>query len=180
MQSLSRTTWSRKVLPMVLDTARPKYKENTTWPGMLGRYAVRKSAPMVYISQEFTIDFLEIQFIVNCNSQSDGLNKSAESGTNLRKKVTLMKSLQRKGEDAKDNETSIWLQSRCLDEKSFTPRIRRTNWRAYPSRSTKTNTTKTRSFLRGLLIQGPSWPTHMMASRGGTHLNGVGSELTFF
>ena len=57
-------------------------------------------------------------------------------------------------------ETSIWLQSRCLDEKSFTPRIRRTNWRACPSRSTKTNTTRTRSFLRRLLLQRPSWSTH--------------------
>ena len=32
-------------------------------------------------------------------------------------------------------ETSIWFSSRCLDEKSCTPRIRRTSWRAYPSRS---------------------------------------------
>ena len=31
MQSLSRTTWSRKALPMVFDTARPKYKENMAW-----------------------------------------------------------------------------------------------------------------------------------------------------
>ena len=28
---------------MVLDTARPRYKENTTWHGMRGRDAVRKS-----------------------------------------------------------------------------------------------------------------------------------------
>ena len=28
---------------MVLDTARPKYKENTTWLGMRGRDAVRNS-----------------------------------------------------------------------------------------------------------------------------------------
>ena len=32
---------------MVLDTARPKYKENTTWLGMRGRDAVRKSTPKV-------------------------------------------------------------------------------------------------------------------------------------
>ena len=42
MHSLSRTTWSRKVLPMVLDTARPKYKDNTIWLGMRGRDAVKK------------------------------------------------------------------------------------------------------------------------------------------
>ena len=49
MQSLSRTTWSRKALPMVLDTARPKYKKNTAWLGMRGRDAVRKSTPKVNI-----------------------------------------------------------------------------------------------------------------------------------
>ena len=34
--------------------------------------------------QVFTIDFSEIQFIVNHNSQSDGQNQSAKSGMNLR------------------------------------------------------------------------------------------------
>ena len=33
------------------------------------------------------------------------------------------------------------------------------NWRAHPSRSTKTNTTRTRSFLRRLFVQRSSWPT---------------------
>ena len=70
---------------------------------MRGRDAVRKSTPKVNILQEFTIDFSEIQFIVNHNSQSDGPNKSAKSGTNLRKKTILVNSLQRKGEDTKDN-----------------------------------------------------------------------------
>ena len=55
---------------MVLDTARPKDNENTIWPGMRGRDAVRKSTPKVNIIQVFTIDFSEIQFIVNHNSQS--------------------------------------------------------------------------------------------------------------
>ena len=31
---------------MVLDTARPKYKENTIWLGMRGRDAVRKSSQL--------------------------------------------------------------------------------------------------------------------------------------
>ena len=48
-------------LLMVLDTARPRYKENTTWLGMRGN-AVRKSTPKANISQEFTMDFSEIQF----------------------------------------------------------------------------------------------------------------------
>ena len=65
---------------MVLDTARRKYKENTTWLGMRGRDAVRKSTPKVNILQVFTIDFSEIQFIVNHNSPSDGQNKCKEWG----------------------------------------------------------------------------------------------------
>ena len=88
---------------MVLDTAKPKYKENNKWPGMRGRDAVRKSTLKVNILKVFTIDFSEIQFIVNLNSQSDGQNQSAKSGTNLRKKTILTNSLQRKGEDTKDN-----------------------------------------------------------------------------
>ena len=71
---------------MVLDTVRPKYKENTIWPGMRGRDAVRMSTPKVNILQVFTIDFSEIQFFVNHNSQSDGQNKSAKSGMNLRER----------------------------------------------------------------------------------------------
>ena len=65
---------------MELDTARPKDKKSTICPGMRGRDAVRKSTPKVNILQAFTINFSEIQFIVNHNSQSDGQNKSAKSG----------------------------------------------------------------------------------------------------
>ena len=86
---------------MVLDTARPKYKENTTWLGS------RKSTPKVIISQVFTNDFPEIQFIVNHNSQSDGQDGSAKSGMNFRKKTIHTNSLQRKGEDTKDNGISL-------------------------------------------------------------------------
>ena len=53
---------------MVLDTARPKYKESTKKPGMRGRDAVRKSTLKVNILQVFTIDFSEIKSIVNHNS----------------------------------------------------------------------------------------------------------------
>ena len=42
---------------MVLDMARPKYKESTTWLGMCGSDAVRKSTPKVNILQVFTFDF---------------------------------------------------------------------------------------------------------------------------
>ena len=84
---------------MVLDTARPKYKENTIWPGTRGRDAARKSTRKVNILQVFTIDFSEIQFIVNHISQSDGHNKSAKSGMNLHKKTIRIISLQRKRKD---------------------------------------------------------------------------------
>ena len=86
---------------MVLVKARPKYKKNTMWPGMRGRDAARKSTPKVNNLQVFTIDFSEIQFIVNHNSQSDGQNTSAKSGMNLRTKTIHINSLQRKGEDTK-------------------------------------------------------------------------------
>ena len=91
-----------KALPMVLDTTRPKYKENTIWLGMRGRDAARKSTPKVKILQVFTIDFSEIQFIVNHISQLDGQNKRAKSGMNLRKKMTHINTLQRNREDTKD------------------------------------------------------------------------------
>ena len=63
----------------------------------------KKVDSKVNILQVFTIDFSEIQFIVNHNSQSDGQNKSAKSGMNLRKKTIHIISLQRKGKDRKDN-----------------------------------------------------------------------------
>ena len=99
---------------MVLDTARPRYKQNTTWLGMRGRDGVRKSSPKVNILKVFTIDFSEIQFIVNHNSQSDGQNKSARRWMNLQKKtihiislqqtmIIRTNSFQRKREDTKVN-----------------------------------------------------------------------------
>ena len=70
---------------MVLDTARPRYKENTNWLGMRRRDAARKSTPKVNFLQVFTIDFSEIQFVVNRNSQSDGQHKSAKKWDALAK-----------------------------------------------------------------------------------------------
>ena len=49
---------------MVLDMARQKNKQSTTWPGMRGRDDARKLTLKVIILQVFTIDFSEIQFIV--------------------------------------------------------------------------------------------------------------------
>ena len=88
---------------MVLDMARPKNKESTILLGMRGRDAARKSTVKVVISKVFTIDFSEIQSIVNHNSQSDGQNNSAKSGMNLHKKTIHIVSLQRKRSDTKDS-----------------------------------------------------------------------------
>ena len=84
---------------MVLGMAKPKNKKSTIWPGMRGRDAARKSTLKVKILQVFTIDFSEIQFIVNHNPQSDEQNKSAKSGMNLQKKTILINSLQKRRRD---------------------------------------------------------------------------------
>ena len=99
--------------------------------------------------------FLRDPVIVNHNSQSDGQNKSAKSGMNLRKKTIHIISLQRKRKDTRDNGilwTLIWFQSRCLDEKSSALRIRRTSWRAYPSRSIQTM-----AFIFKHIVVGQVW-----------------------
>ena len=70
---------------------------------MRGRDAARKLTLKVNILQVFTIDFSETQLIVNHNSQSDGQNKSAKSGMNLRKKTIHTNPLQRKRDDTKDD-----------------------------------------------------------------------------
>ena len=97
---------------MVLDMARQKYEESTTWLGMRGRDAVRKSTLKVNILQVFTIDSSEIQFIVNHNSQSYGQNKSAKSGMNLHKKTTHIIPLQRRRKDTTKDNVSYSEQSR--------------------------------------------------------------------
>ena len=92
---------------MVLDMAKPKNKKSTIWPGMRGRDAARKLTLKVNILQVFTIDFSEIQFIVNHNSQSEGQNKSARRWTKSQKKTIHIISLQRKREDTNDNGISL-------------------------------------------------------------------------
>ena len=88
---------------MVPDMAKPKNRKSTTKHGTRGRVAARKLTLKVDILQVFTIDFSEIQFIGNHNSQSDGQNKSAKSGMNWHKKTIHIVSLRRKRKDTKDN-----------------------------------------------------------------------------
>ena len=184
---------------MVLDTARPRYKDNSIWLGMRGRDAARKSTPKVNILQVFTIDFSEIQFIVNHNSQSDGQNRSAKSGMNLRKRTIHFNSLQRKREDTKD--TGIFFlnktrkngpmklrsdsQSRCHNEKSLTPRIRRTRLKSPSIQVSKDAYDEDKRFsqkitcptLELINIQDGNIGLQLQVLREGTNPNGVGSEF---
>ena len=89
---------------MVLDTANAKNRKSAKKPGMRGRDAARKLTLKVDMLQVFTIDFSEIQFIVNHNSQLDGQNRSAKRWTNLQKKTIHIVSLQRNLEDTKDSD----------------------------------------------------------------------------
>ena len=85
-------------------------------------------------------------------------------------------------------EASIWWQSRCHDEKSLTPRIRRTKWRANPSKVGKDAHDEDKKFspkitcpaLELINIQDGNIGLQLQVPRGGTHPNGVGSELTIF
>ena len=148
MHSLSRITWSRKGAVMVRDTAKPKNRKRTKKPGMRGRDAARKLTLKVNILQVFTIDFSEIQWIVNHNSQSDGRNKSAKRWTNLQKRpysflspeefrrhqgqwyLTLILSGKKWA-----NETSTRFSSCRLSRKSSPSRARRTSCRTHFSRT---------------------------------------------
>ena len=97
---------------MVLDMARPKNKKCAMWPGMRGRDAARKSNHEVNILQVFTVDFSEVQFVVNHNSQSDGQNQSAKIWTNLHKKTIHIVSLSRGNEKIPRTKVSYLEQSR--------------------------------------------------------------------
>ena len=121
MHSLSRTAWSRKGVVMMLDTAKPKNRKSTKKPGMRGRDAARKLTLKVDILQVFTIDFSEIQVIVNHNSQSDGQNRSAKRWTNLQKKSVRIISPQRNLKDTKDNGISPWTSKAKMDLWDFDP-----------------------------------------------------------
>ena len=128
------------------------------------------------ILQVFTIDFSEIQFIVNHNSQSDGPNKSAKSGTNLRKKTILVNSLQRK-EKIQRTMISYSKQSRQkMGLWNFDLITKPLSWWTIVHTTNQENQLKNLSiqvnrdeynkdkrFLRRLLLQRPSWPTCRMA-----------------
>ena len=141
---------------MVLDTARPKYKENTIWPGwMRGRDAVRKSTPKVNILQVFTIDFSEIQLIVNHNLLSDGhkemdvlakedhtYNLTPEEKTKIQR--TMVSTLNKS-----DKNGSMKLRSDCRAAVIMKNRLHHKSGEPMEEpiiNSTQTNTTRTKKF----------------------------------
>ena len=105
----------------------------------------------------FTIDFSEIQLIVNLSSQSDGQKKSAKSGMNLQKKTIHIISLQRKRKDTKDAgkngpmklrsdfRAAVLMKNRLHHESGE-------QWRASLSRSTKTM-----AFIFKHIVVGQVW-----------------------
>ena len=151
---------------MVLDTARPRYKENTTWLGMRGGDAVRKSTPKVNILKGIHDRFLrdpvyrESQLAIGWTEQKcKEWDELAQEDHTY--KLTPEEKRRYKGQwyltlnkAGKDGPKKL---------RSFTPRMRKTNWRAHPSRSTKMHTTRTRNFLRRLPVQRSSWSTYRMA-----------------
>ena len=165
----------KKWRSQVLDMAKPKNRKSTMQPGKRGRDAARKSILNVNFLRVFTIDFSEIQDIVNHNSQSDGQNKSAKSWTNLQMKTYI--SSHSRGKDKMPRtmvfhlerirqkwayEASIRFSSCCLYQKSSPPRVRRTSWSLFLQNNTR----------YGIPLQ---------AHRGGTSLNGIGNErIRFF
>ena len=186
---------------MVLDMAKPKNKKSTIWPGMRGRDAVTKSIPKVNILQVFTIDFSQIQFIVNHNSQPDGQNKIAKSGMNLRKKTIHTNSLHWKEEDTKDKGILFWTKHAKMGRWGFDLITEPLSWWKIDYTTNQENQLKspfiqvnkdeynkdkkfspkiTSPALELTNIQHGNIGFHLQVPHGGTHPNGVGCELTFF
>ena len=152
--------------------------------------------------QVFTIDFSEIQFIVNHNSQSDGQSQKDKEWDALAKedhkyKLTPEERRRYKGQWYLTHnkagkkwayEASTWLQSRCHDEKSLTPWIRRTKLKSPSIQVNKDEYNKDKKFSPKItcpaleLTNIHNWNIclHLQVPRGGTHPDGVESELTFF
>ena len=139
---------------------------------MRGRDAARKLTLKVDILRVFTIEFSEIQFIVNHNSQSDGQNKSAKSWTKLQKKTIRIISLQRNLEDIKDNGISPWTGQAKMGLWSFDPIFELLSlWKIV-------STTSQANKLKSLSIQiNTGYGIPLQAHRGGTSLNRIGNEL---
>ena len=77
-----RTTSSRRIDPMVLDTEKLKHRKSILWPTMRGRDVSKR------IMKEFTIVSYEVQFFVTRNSKLAGPRRSASQWRNWHRKTT--------------------------------------------------------------------------------------------
>ena len=126
------------------------------------------------ILQVFTIDFSEIQFIVNHKSQSDGQNKSAKSGMNLQKKTRHIIS-----PEEKKRYQGQWFLTVNKEGKNGPMKLRSDFRAAVLDEKSIVYTTNQENQLRSVFIQvNKDAGIHLQAHRGGTSLNGIGSELT--
>ena len=133
---------------MVLDMARPKNRKSTIWLGMRGRDVARKSTLKVNIhrysrsiSQRSSLSWITTRIWMDrTRVQRVGwiCTRRPCMSSHSRGTEKITRTMVSYFEQSRQNwayETSIRFSSRCLDEKSSTPRIRRTSWRAYPSKS---------------------------------------------
>ena len=158
---------------MVLNTAKPKNRKSTTEPGMRGRDAAKELTLKVNITKVFTIVFSETtESIVNHNSQSDGQNNTAKRWTNLQKKIIHVNSFQKNIEDNKDNGISPWTKLAKIGRWDFDPIFELLSLWKIVYTASQANKLKS-LFLQNNTVCG----IPLQAHRGGTSLNGIGSEL---
>ena len=149
---------------MVLDMARPKNKKSTIWPGMRGKDVARKWTLKVNfnkysrsISQRSSLSWIITRIRMDrtkvqrvgwiCTRRPDISSHSRGTEKITRTMVSYFELSSQKWA----YETSIRFSSRCLDEKSSTPRTRRTNWRVDPSRSVQTMGSLFKPIVAGLV-----------------------------
>ena len=155
-------TWkdrSTKIVPSGLEYVEEMLQESRLSRWTFYRYSrsVSQRSSLSWITTRIRIDRTKVQGVGWTCKRRPHISSHSRG----KEKVPGQWYLTLNKEDKKwTNEASIWLQSRCLDEKSFTPRIRRTNWRASPSRSTKTM-----AFIFKHIVVGQVW----MELEGSSH-----------
>ena len=127
------------------------------------------------ILQVFTIDFSEIQFIVNHKSQSFGQNKSANRWTNLQKEIIRIISLQRNFKDTNLKGISHYISQSRTRLCDFDPIFELLSLSKTVSTASQANKSK-----NPFLQNNTGDDILRQALRGGTSLNGIGSELIRF
>ena len=105
MHSLSRTTWSRKGVAMVLDTAKLKNRKSTILPGMRGRDAARELTlkddrflrDQVYRESQLAIGWTEQKCIDELAKQNHTYHLSTEDSQKIpRTMVSHLKQVRQK------------------------------------------------------------------------------------